>query len=127
MDERRCVICGKPFNPDQRARLQQKCCSRRCSKKLKRQRDKIHKERYRETGLGKEQRKRESRKCRESIGWNAYMRAWRKAKPEERSRQERERAKRYHLKHRPKILERRRQKRAAAKCAENGPKGAWSH
>jgi hypothetical protein len=124
---RRCTICGKHFRPDPRARRQQRCCSRRCSKKLKRQRDRRHKQRYRETGLGKEQRKRENQTQRERLGWNDYMRFWRKAEPKERSHQERERARRYYQAHRDEILAKRRQQRAGDNADQNQFSEACSH
>lgn len=127
LDLRRCAICGKSFEPDQRARLQQKCCGRRCSKKLKRQRDKIHKQRYRETGLGKEQRRRDNQVQRERLGWNAYMRVWRKAEAKKRSRQERERARCYYQNHRDQTLDKRRQKRAESKDVQKPSSETCSH
>jgi len=127
LDLRRCAICGRFFSPEPRARLQQKCCSKKCSKKLKRRRNRQHKQLYRQTGLGKEQRRRENETQRDRLGWNDYMRFWRKATPEIRARQERERARRYYQAHRDQILAKRRQRRAAKRNAQNPPLGAWSH
>jgi len=127
LDLRACVICGKSFRPDPRARLQQKCCGPGCSKKLKRQRDKIHKKRYRLTAPGKEQRKRENKKQRQRIGWNEYMRFWRKAEPEKRLRQERERSSRYYQRHRQKILLELHQRRAQKSKAKNALQKSCSH
>jgi len=124
---RSCTICGRHFRPDPRARCQQRCCSRRCSRKLKRQRDRVHKQRYRDTGLGKEQRRRESEKRREAVGWDAYMRAWRKAEPEERARCERDRARRYYDAHREEILAKRRRQRAEKQSANKSSREACSH
>lgn len=127
MAARRCTICGKHFHPDPRAHRQQRCCSRRCTKTLKRQRDRLHKQRYRDIGLGKEQRKRESKKRREVIGWDAYMRVWRKAELKERSRKERERSRRYYQAHRDEILAKLRQKRSANREARKPSATTCSH
>jgi hypothetical protein len=124
---RRCTICGKYFQPDHRARRHQKCCSPACSKKLKRRRDRFHKQRYRETGLGKEQRRKEERRRRDKVGWKDYMRFWRKAEPKQRSRQERERAKRYYQAHRDGILAKRRKQRTLKNDLQICPSEACSH
>jgi hypothetical protein len=94
---------------------------------LKRRRDRVHKRRYRETGLGKEQRRRESEKRREKIGWADYMRFWRKAEPKERARRERERARRYYHAHRDEILAGRRRQKAQKRSAEKSSPEAKSH
>lgn len=94
---------------------------------MKRRRDRIHKRRYRETGLGKEQRKKESSKRREAIGWDAYMRAWRKVEPKERARRERERARRYYHAHRDEILAGRRRQKAEKRSANKSSSEAKSH
>lgn len=109
----RCAICGGPFRAHPCGRHHQRYCSRRCAKKAKRERDREHKRLYRETGLGREQRKRENRKLRECLGWAEYMRFWRKADPVCRARQERKRAQRYYAKHRERIREKRRQQYGA--------------
>ena len=124
---KRCVICGKAFSPDRRSRLQQKCCGRRCSRRLKHRRDRVHKQRYRETGLGQEQRKRENKTYRERVGWNEYMRFWRKAEPKKRARKERERARRYYKKHKAEILQKRCAQHVSKTCAQKGAGGACSH
>jgi hypothetical protein len=109
-------MCGRGFRPDVRHRRDQKYC-RPCAKKVKRARDRRHKQRYRETGLGREQRKRESGRRRERLDWARYMSYWRKAEPEKRARQERARARRHYLKHREQILRQRHAERAARKRA----------
>ena len=113
---RRCAICRRRFRPDVRHRRDHKYC-RRCAKKAKRDRDRGHKKLYRDTGLGREQRRRESAKRRDVIGWARYMRFWRKAEPERRARQERARARLYYERHRETILAKRRAQRAAARPA----------
>jgi hypothetical protein len=115
MDSLACVICGASFIPNPRSARQQKCCSKACSKALKRLRDKLHKQRYRETGLGQEQKKRENRATRKRLDWRRYKRFWRKADPYRRNAQERARAKRYYQKNKARILEKLRQKRAQKK------------
>lgn len=125
--QRTCSVCGTTFTPDVRSRHHQRYCRRRCYLVAKRARDRHHKQRYRETGLGKEQRRRENEASRTRIGWNAYMRFWRKAKPKERARRERERARRYYLQHRAEILRKRRLKRAAPQSARTGVEQACSH
>lgn len=109
---RRCAVCHRWFHPDVRSVGHQKYCSRRCAKKAKRERDRLHKKRYRETGLGQQQRRRENRRTRERVGWAPYMRYWRKAEPATRAAQERERARRYYRTHREEILQKRRERRA---------------
>jgi len=112
MDSLVCVICGDSFVPDPRSARQQKCCSKACSKARKRLRDKFHKQRYRESGLGQEQKKRENRSTRQRLDWRRYKRFWRKADSYRHNAQERARAKRYYQKNKARILEKRRQKRA---------------
>lgn len=75
----------------------------------------MHKKEYRATGLGREQRKRESRKRREHVGWAEYMRFWRKADPRRAARLNRVACRRYYQQHRDELLEKRRLKRAAQK------------
>jgi len=87
-EPRCCAICGRWFRPDRRSRSHQRYGSRRCAKKAQRER----------------------------LGWADYMRYWRKAKPEERAAQERERAHSYYERHREAILEKRRRQRAARKA-----------
>ncbi len=65
----------------------------------------------------------ENEATRERLGWDEYMRFWRKAKPERRAAQERARAKRYYEAHRAEILAKRHRERAAHKAART----AWSH
>jgi hypothetical protein len=112
MDSLVCVICGESFVPDPRSARQQKCCGKACSKALKRLRDKLHKQRYRETGLGQDQRGREYGRRGQNEPRAEYMRFWRKADSYRRNAQERARAKRYYQKYKARILEKRRQKRA---------------
>lgn len=114
---RRCAICDRSFRPNVRSRTHQHYCSRRCAKKAKRERDREHKRLYRDTGLGQEQRKRESQKRRERVGWAQYMRYWRRAEPDRRLAQERKRAQRYYERHRDAMVTKRRQQRAARKVA----------
>lgn len=116
-EPRRCAICGRSFRPGVRSRKHQRTCSKRCRKKGKRERDRLHKQRYRETGLGGEQRRRESGRRRERIGWAEYMRFWRKADGARTARQDREAAQRYYEHHREEILVKRRTKRAARKAS----------
>jgi len=111
----RCTICSRRFRPDVRSTRHQRYCSKRCYRKAKRERDREHKRLYRDTGLGREQRKRENRKLRDRLGWTEYMRYWRKADPRRAARQERKRAQHYYEKHRERILEKRRQQYAARK------------
>lgn len=113
---RRCALCGRHFHPERRNQKRQKYCSRRCAKKAKRDRDREHKRLYRDTGLGHEQRRRESEKRREQLGWAEYMRYWRKAEPDERAGQERQRQRRYYAKHRDEIVAKRRAQRAARRA-----------
>lgn len=94
---------------------------------MKRQRDRTHKQRYRETGLGREQRKRENETYRERVGWNEYMRFWRKADPKKRARKERERSRRYYQKHKAEIRQKQCARRASKTRAQKGAGGACSH
>jgi hypothetical protein len=109
---RRQCPCGRFFRPDVRHRRTQKYC-RRCAKKAKRARDRLHKQSYRDTGLGREQRKRENAKLRAKPGWKESKRQRRKANSGVTSQQERERSRRYYERHHDQILEKRRQQRAA--------------
>ena len=111
---RQCVACGKRLRFDRSHRRNRKYC-RRCAKAAKQERDREHKQRYRDTGLGREQRKRDNQRTRGRLGWNDYMRFWRKAEPKVRAKQERARARRYYEKHRADILEKRRRVRVARK------------
>ncbi len=113
----RCAICGRCLRPDPRSARHQRYC-RRCRKKAKRAHDRAHKQLYRETGLGKEQRKRESQKRRERLGWADYMRYWRKADAVRSVRIDREAARRYYERHREAIVQKRRQQRAARKALQ---------
>jgi hypothetical protein len=115
-EARRCAICGRVFRPKPRSRKYQKYCSRPCAKHAKRQRDRLHKQRYRETGLGREQRHRENERYRNDVGWAEYMRYWRKADARRTARQERQRAGRYYQRHREQIQAKRREQRAAQKA-----------
>lgn len=106
-----CAICGGLFSPDPRCGRRQRYCGPLCAKRAKAKRDREHKRRYRETGLGAEQRRRESQERRTHLDWPRRMQAWRKTNLE-RSRQiDREAAGRYYRAHRTKILERRRIRR----------------
>lgn len=117
----RCAGCGRFFKPDVRSQHHQKYCSPRCAKKAKRRRDKKYKRQYRETALGAEQRKRESEKRRDKLGWANYMRRWRQADPEVRAQQARRQARQYYQKHRVGILTKRRQGRRVQKAASETP------
>ena len=117
----RCVACGLWFCPDVRSVRHQKCCSRRCAKKAKRKRDRKHKKDYRATGLGREQRRRESKKRREKLEWATYMRSWRKADIETRAEQARKQARQYYEKHRARILRKRQEDKATSKMRAISP------
>lgn len=117
----RCPICGRWFRPDVRSVGHQKYCSPRCSKKAKRRRDREHKKRYRDTGLGAEQRRRESTKRRNKADWARYMRAWREADPERRAKQARQQARQYYEKHRAQLLRKRRAQRDVPQKQDSGP------
>ena len=116
-------MCGRAYRPHPRSHGHQKYCFGGCAKRAKRERDRIHKQRYRETGLGREQRRRESAKRREHLGWADYMRYWRKADARRTARQERDRAQRYYQQHREQILRKRREQRRVRKASG----GACSH
>jgi hypothetical protein len=113
---RSCVKCDKPLRFDASHRRNRKYC-RRCAKEAKRERDRRHKQRYRETGLGKEQRRRESTTRRGRVGWAEYMRFYRKADPKRAAALNRDKCQRYYEQHREAILARRRQQRAARKAS----------
>jgi hypothetical protein len=98
-----------------RSTQHQRYCSKRCYRTAKRERDCEHKRLYRDTGLGREQRRRENQRLRERLGWTEYMRYWRKADPVRTARQERKRAHRYYQKHGVRIREKRRQQYVARK------------
>jgi hypothetical protein len=89
----------------------------------KRERDREHKKRYRDNGLGQEQRKRENARTRERLGWAEYMRYWRKANPRQRSKVNRAKCQLYYEQHREEILRKRREQRAAKKnrCSARSP------
>ena len=114
----RCTICGRSFRPEPRSRHHQRTCSKGCRKKARRERDREHKRLYRDTGLGREQRRRESEKRRERLGWADYMRYWRKADAVRSVRIDREAARIYYRRHREAIVEKRRQQRAARKALQ---------
>jgi hypothetical protein len=101
------------FRPDPRSRRHQRYHSRRCAKKAKRERDRLHKKAYRATGLGREQRKRENERTRDRLGWTEFMRFWRKADAVRAARLDRNAAQRYYERHRDQIVEKLRLKRAA--------------
>lgn len=113
-----CAVCGHAYQPEPRSWRHQRYCSKRCARKAKRERDRIHKQRYRETGLGREQRRRENERYRDQVGWTEYMRYWRKADSGRRAGQERKRAERYYERHREPILQKRRETRVAQKAAK---------
>ncbi len=103
--------CGGQLRVERSHRRNRKYC-RRCAKEAKRERNRRHKRRYRETGLGREQRKRENRRARERLGWAEYMRFWRKANPRRTAKRNRAKCERYYEQHREKILRQRREQRA---------------
>ncbi len=76
----------------------------------------MHKQLYRATGLGREQRRRENEKLRERLGWVEYMSYWRKADSQRTARTNRGAARRYYAQHREQILAKRRARRAAQKA-----------
>jgi hypothetical protein len=111
------VRCGRRLRFDASHRRNRKYC-RPCAKAAKRERDRQHKQAYRDTGLGREQRKRENRRTRDRLGWTDYMRFWRKADSYKTAARERARARRYYEAHRAEICARRRARRVAEKPAE---------
>lgn len=113
---RHCEGCGKRLRFDPSHRRNRRYC-RRCAKEKKRERDRRHKKAYRDTGLGREQRKRENQRTREQLGWSDYMRFWRKSDPYRTAAHERARAKRYYEAHRAAICAKRRAQRAAQQRA----------
>ncbi len=113
---RRCAVCGRAYQPEPRSWRHQKYCSKECARKAKRQRDRKHKRSYRETGLGREQRRRESEQRCRRIGWAEYMRYWRKSDAARATQLNRAALRRYYARHRDEILRKRRQQQAAQKA-----------
>ena len=82
-------------------------------------RDREHTKRYRETGLGREQRRRDNDRQRQRLDWRRYKRFWRNSDPGKTRRNERARAQRYYERHREQLLAKRRLQRATNRPSED--------
>jgi hypothetical protein len=113
---RRCAICGRRFRPDVRNQRHQRTCSPRCAQEAKRRYDRAYHRQANGTPEGRTCKRIKNREYREQQDWTRMMRYRRKADPQRAARLDRKAARRYYWRHRDRILQQRREKRADQKA-----------